>query len=241
MSMGSGANRYEGLSHFSQILSDGRNRDNTLLPELNALFMLYTQLEKRVEQITTENHQLRKQMIDIVRSLDLSSRIDGMTRLANRRGILEKIEQEVTRARRHSCPITILLADIDNFERVNTTHGYNSGDDVLVELACLLGGIVRNEDICARWGGDRFLILLPETDLEGALPVASKVVEAVSMTEFKVGNPGIAITVSIGVSVYDSTALSTQDFLAKAHQALRQAKQEGNNRYCVAAGQSPES
>ena len=219
------------IDNIRQIVSNGRYSDNFLMPALEKLLSLYQQLEKQTDRVTSENRQLRSQMVDVVRSLDLSSRIDGMTGLANRRGIMEKIEQEITRARRHTCPITILLVDIDNFEKINNHYGYNDGDDVLVEVARLLRGIVRNEDICARWGGEEFLIMLPETDLEGALPVAGKVLEAISMSEFKVGNPGIRISASIGVSIYDNTSHSSQEFILRAHQALSQAKQDGGNRY----------
>lgn len=222
------------IDQIRQIVNCGRYSDNFLMPVIEKLLSLYQQMEKHTDRVASENRQLRSQMVEIVRSLDLGSRIDGMTGLVNRRGIMEKIEQEITRARRHTCPITILLIDIDDFEKINNTHGYNDGDDVLVEVARLLRGIVRNEDICSRWGGEEFLILLPETNLEGALPVAGKVLESIAMSEFKVGNPGIRITASIGVSVYDNTAHSSQEFILRAHQALKQAKLDGGNRYSSA-------
>lgn len=226
------------IDHIRQIVNSGRYSDNFLMPVIEKLLGLYQQQEKHADRIAGENRQLRGQMVEIVRSLDLSSRIDGMTGLVNRRGIMEKIEQEITRARRHTCPITILLIDIDDFEKINNTHGYNDGDDVLVEVARLLRGIVRNEDVCSRWGGEEFLLLLPETDLEGALPVADKILEAIHMSEFKVGNPGIRITASIGISVYDNTAHSSQEFILRAHQAVKQARLDGGNRYS-SASQSP--
>jgi diguanylate cyclase (GGDEF)-like protein len=125
------------------------------------------------------------------------------------------------------------LINIDKFRQVNDTYGYNAGDDVLVEVARVLRGCVRNEDICARWGGEEFLLLLPETSAEASLSVANKVLESTSMTEFKANKPGIRLTVSIGICEHDP-AQSVQECISKANQALTMAKQGGRNRYIIA-------
>jgi diguanylate cyclase (GGDEF)-like protein len=170
----------------------------------------------------------------MVRSLNLASRIDGMTGLANRRDIMEKIDREATRSQRHQRSFTILLVNIDDFKKVNELYTYNAGDDVLVEVARVLRSCVRNEDICARWGGEEFLILLPETSVENSLPVADKVLEAISMTEFKANKPGIRITASIGVCEHNPVQ-TAQETISRVHQALLQAKRGGKNRYIIAA------
>jgi diguanylate cyclase (GGDEF)-like protein len=183
--------------------------------------------------LSAENEQLKTELVNMVRSLDLASRVDGMTGLANRRDIMEKIDREATRSQRHKHPFTIMLINVDDFKKVNDTHGYNAGDDVLVELARVLRGCVRNEDICARWGGDEFLFLLPETNVESSLPVASKVLEAITMTEFKANKPGIHVTVSIGVCEH-VPAQSVHETISLVHQALLNAKRGGKNRYIIA-------
>jgi len=186
-----------------------------------------------MSRLTTENEQLKTELVNMVRSLDLASRIDGMTGLANRRDIMEKIDREATRSQRHQRSFTILLINVDDFKKINEQHGYNAGDDVLVEIARVLRSCVRNEDICARWGGEEFLILLPETGTESSLPVANKVLESMSMTEFKANKPGIHITVSIGICEHNP-AQTVQESIARVHQALLHAKMGGKNRYVIA-------
>ena len=221
------------LGRFEQIIADRRFADNTLLTELTQLYEHSKLLEQRVEKLTSQNEHLKTELVNMVRSLDLASRVDGMTGLPNRRDIMEKIDREATRSHRHQHPFTIIMINLDKFGRVNETYGYNAGDDVLVEVSRVLRGCVRNEDICARWGGDEFLLLLAETSSEAALSVANKVLESISMTEFKANKPGIRITVSVGIGEHDP-AQTVQECISKVNQALSLAKQSGRNRYMVA-------
>lgn len=221
------------VTRFEQIIADRQYADNSLLSELTELHEHSKSLEHRVKKLTAENEQLKTELVNMVRSLDLASRIDGMTGLANRRDIMEKIDREATRSQRHQHPFTIILVNIDHFKKINDTYGYNTGDDVLVEVSRVLRGCVRNEDICARWGGEEFLLLLPETTAAAALSVANKVLESTSMTEFKANKPGIRLTVSIGICEHDP-AQSVQECISKANQALNKAKQGGRNSYIIA-------
>jgi diguanylate cyclase (GGDEF)-like protein len=222
------------VDRFEQIIADRRFADNILLSELTQLHERSKHLEHRAEKLAAENEQLRTELVNMVRSLDLASRIDGMTGLANRRDIMEKIDRETTRSQRHQHPFTIILINVDKFKQVNDTYGYNAGDDVLVEVSRVLRGCVRNEDICGRWGGEEFLLLLPETSAEDSLPVANKVLESISMTEFKANKPGIRITVSVGICEHDPTQ-TIHECISKANKALILAKQGGRNRYVIAS------
>jgi diguanylate cyclase len=221
------------VERFEKVIADRHLADTILLEEFTHLSDCNKKLLQRMNRISVENEQLKTELVNLVRSLDLASRIDGMTGLANRRDIMEKIDRESTRSHRHQHPFTILLVNIDDFKKVNDTHSYNTGDDVLVEIARVLSSCVRNEDICARWGGEEFLILLPETAAENSLPVANKILEAMSRTEFKANKPGIHITVSIGVCEHNP-AQTVQECIARVHQALLQAKRGGKNRYIIA-------
>jgi diguanylate cyclase len=222
------------VERFEKVIAERHHADEMLLEEFTHLSECFNMLRLQVNKLSVENEQLKTELVNMVRSLDLASRIDGMTGLANRRDIMEKIDREATRSQRHKHPFTILLVNIDDFKKVNDRHGFNTGDDVLVEIARVLRSCVRNEDICARWGGEEFLILLPETDTGSSLPVAKKVLESVSMTEFKANRPGIHITVSIGVCEHDPTQ-TVQECIARVHQALLHAKLGGKNRYIIAA------
>ena len=223
----------EDLSQIGKIISDEKYSGNPLLPELSRLLEHYNKLEQRAENISNENQRVKTQLVEMSRSLDLSNRIDVMTGLANRRDILGKIEQEFSRAQRHLRTFSIILADIDDFKLVNDTYGFNAGDEVLVEIANVLRVCVRSEDICARWGGEEFLLLLPETGLDGAQSVAQKICHSVSMTEFRVNKPGIRVTLSLGVCEYNQ-GQTTFECIAQAEQALLQAKHAGKNRFSVA-------
>ena len=220
-------------TRFEQLMADERFKDNPLLPELSQLHELYRTLAQRAERLAKEKSRLETQLGNMNRSLDLATRIDAMTGLANRRAIMEKIDQEFSRAQRHQRATSIVLADLDNFKLVNDRYGYNTGDDVLVEVSRVLRGCLRQEDVCARWGGEEFLMLLPETPLQGALAAANKIRESVAMTEFKANRPGIHITISLGVCEYhpDQNILEA---IARADQAMFQAKLGGRNRTVVA-------
>jgi diguanylate cyclase (GGDEF)-like protein len=224
-----GSTLHEDISQFENIIADG----NPLFPRFKLLLESYKKLARRTEHLAHENGVMNTRLVELDRSLDLATRIDPMTGLTNRRHIKEMVEQEYSRALRHKRTFSIILADIDNFNKINDTYGYNAGDDVLVEISRVFEGCVRNEDVCARWGGEEFLVLLPETTIDGALAVAQKIHESVAMTEFKAFKPGIRTTISIGLSEYkpDQALL---ECVNRAEHALQQAKKAGKNRYIAA-------
>jgi diguanylate cyclase len=223
--------------HFENIITGGQFAGNPLFPEFTRLYEEYKKIARKADDMTKENQRIKIQLVEMSRSLDLTTRIDVMTGLANRRDILGKIEQEFSRAHRHQRTFSVILADIDGFKRINDNYGFNAGDELLVEIANVLRGSVRSEDICARWGGEEFLFLLPETGIEGAESVAQKIHQSVSMTEFRVNKPGIRVTISLGVSEYNQ-GQTTFECIANVERALQMAKQSGKNRYCVAPQQA---
>lgn len=216
----------EDISQFENIIADG----NPLYPKFKLLLESYKKLARRTENLAHENGLMNTRLVELDRSLDLATRIDPMTGLTNRRHIKELVEQEYSRAQRHNRTFSIILADLDSFKGINDTYGYNAGDDVLVEISRVFRGCVRNEDVCARWGGEEFLILLPETTIDGALAVAQKIHESVAMTEFKAYKPGIRTTISLGLSEY-KPGQALFECVSRADHALQQAKKAGKNRY----------
>jgi diguanylate cyclase (GGDEF)-like protein len=220
-------------SHFEHLVADSSNDSNPLMIDYRLLYDEFCALKKHVKLLDKENDSLKTQLSEMDRSLDLATRIDPMTGLANRRDIMEKMERELSRSERHLRSFSVMIVDLDNFKRVNDAYGYNDGDDVLVEVARVLMGCARSEDVCARWGGEEFLFLLTETNIDGALTLARKVLESISMTEFKANRPGIRITASAGLCEYQA-GQTIHDCISRADQALRQAKQGGKNRFVVA-------
>ncbi len=223
----------EHSAHFEHLVADSRHDSNPLMIEYRLLYDEYCALNHRAQLLEKEKNSLKTQLGEMDRSLDLATRIDPMTGLANRRDIMEKMERELSRSERHQRAFSVMLVDLDNFKQLNEKYGYNDGDDVLVEVARVLMSCVRNEDVCARWGGEEFLFLLTETNLDGASTLARKVLDSIAMTEFKANRPGIRITASIGLCEYKA-GQSIYECVTRADQALREAKQGGKNRYVVA-------
>jgi diguanylate cyclase (GGDEF)-like protein len=160
---------------------------------------------------------------------------DELTGLANRRRFVAQLEAEVARAERSGTPLSVVLADIDDFKRVNDTWGHDTGDTVLRRVAVVLQAATRDVDLPVRLGGEEFAILLPETDTEGARHLAERVREAVAETEIALGRDTIRVTASFGVSCFPETADASQ-LLVDADRGLYAAKRSGKN--CVVASEN---
>jgi two-component system cell cycle response regulator len=172
--------------------------------------------------------------------LEHIARTDGLTGLYNRRYFHEQFNQEFERARRYETPLSCLIFDVDNFKSVNDTHGHLVGDSVLVEMANRLLRRVRSIDLTARYGGEEFVVLMPQTDRDGAATQAERVRKYVDDQPFEGLPESHHITVSIGLAVYDSKSMrSPADLLRAADQALYHAKQNGKNRVAIAEEITP--
>jgi len=160
---------------------------------------------------------------------------DELTGLANRRRFVAQLEAEIARAERSGTPLSVVLADIDDFKRVNDTWGHDTGDNVLRRVALVLEAATRDVDLPVRLGGEEFAILLPETDTEGARHLAERVREAIEETVIDVGRDRVNVTASFGVSCFPETAESSQ-LLVDADRGLYAAKRSGKN--CVVASEN---
>jgi diguanylate cyclase (GGDEF)-like protein len=162
--------------------------------------------------------------------LDLLSRIDGLTGLYNRRHIDEQLEKECSTARRHGQPLAILMLDIDHFKLVNDHEGHPAGDQVLQEFATRLQATIRVGDVLGRWGGEEFLIIAPQTNIEQAVLFGERLRKAIADQPIDLGNHSIPITVSIGCAVGLKPPAELVD---QADAALYRSKAEGRNRVTV--------
>ena len=168
---------------------------------------------------------------------------DALTGVSNRRHLGEALQTEITRARRFSRPLSVVMCDVDHFKRVNDTHGHASGDAVLRCCAALLRETVRLDvDWVARYGGEEFVVVLPETDLERALAVAERLRAAVESLEVRHESRTLRVTASFGVA---STGEPWPEggvgerLLTQADLCLYLSKQQGRNR--VTGERLPES
>jgi len=155
---------------------------------------------------------------------------DALTSCLNRRALLEVLEREWDRAQRYNLVLTALMVDLDHFKTVNDTHGHLVGDSVLRQVGELLRREVRSVDAVGRYGGEEFIIVLPETALHGATIFAERVRQRVQVLNFGSAAQPVNITVSVGVaSVPDERATSYENLLAMADAALYRAKADGRN------------
>jgi len=162
--------------------------------------------------------------------LKVRATTDVLTGVANRAKFLDVASLELDRARRHGHPLSIALLDIDDFKRVNDSSGHLAGDAVLVGLADVAGATIRSIDSLARFGGDEFVVLMPETGTGGAAEVAERIRGAVEAAPWPSGEPGLSITVCLGVATLHEDEDSLDLVLRRADQALYRAKEAGRNR-----------
>ena len=163
---------------------------------------------------------------------------DELTGLNNYRFMLQRLDDEIERARRFGRNLSLLMLDADNFKLFNDTHGHVAGDDALFELAKAMRNAVRDIDVVCRYGGEEFAILLPETDSDGAFVAAEKVREAVAAHYFpdSGGRRTERLTVSIGLSTFPRPAADREDLLRQADDALYVAKRDGRDRVRASSG-----
>jgi two-component system, cell cycle response regulator len=160
---------------------------------------------------------------------------DGLTKIYNHRFFQELFEKEFKRSSRYRTVFSLIMLDIDFFKRLNDTYGHLFGDEILKEIAGLVKGCLRTMDVLARYGGEEFAILLPETDMESAHLTAERIRQAVENHDFggDQSNP-VKVTVSQGLTSYPSPGIEQRsDLLAKADEALYEAKEQGRNMVCA--------
>jgi diguanylate cyclase (GGDEF)-like protein len=167
---------------------------------------------------------------------------DALTGVYNRRYMDRRLAEEIARARRQSYRLSCMYIDIDHFKQVNDSYGHQAGDDVLREVAARIKAELRMSDALGRFGGEEFVALLIDADLESASLVAQRIRASVANQSFLLGDgQGLAVTVSIGVAALDDADREqaveevAQLLVAQADQALYEAKQNGRNRVVTAA------
>lgn len=160
---------------------------------------------------------------------------DPITGLNNRRGLSRRWKRESSLAKRYRHDLSVLFIDIDYFKSYNDQHGHSVGDQVLLAVSRLLKKTLREGDICARYGGDEFVIILPYTGLLEAQEVAERVrIQIESLhTPYSYSQPGGRLTLSIGVSSYPECSENVDEVWELADQALLEAKMKGKNQVCV--------
>jgi diguanylate cyclase (GGDEF)-like protein len=185
--------------------------------ELNRLGRLCNAMAKELSRVQTE--------------LVIQSRTDSLTAASNRRNLDERLEHEIERARRYDRKLSILMLDLDRFKQVNDRYGHTTGDSVLREFARLVQSSIRPADELFRYGGEEFLVILPETGNSEAAVVAERIRSSVATSRINIApEAAIGVTVSIGVTTFPDNAATADELVAASDRALYAAKTGGRNR-----------
>lgn len=173
--------------------------------------------------------KLLKEKNELIQKLDSLSRIDPLTGISNRRDVLEVLNNEQFRYERYGKTYAVIMGDIDHFKKVNDQYGHDSGDHILKGVANILKNEIRKVDFVSRWGGEEFLMVLPETNLAGGAKVAELMLKAIQNENFKSNDKEISVTMSFGVGCHAGEKMKLDDLLKMADERLYKAKERGRN------------
>lgn len=194
--------------------------------ELNA--RIYASL--RTKALQDELKKKNRQLEDLLRQVEIMAITDQLTGIYNRRRLATVLEKEFKRSIRYKTPLSCLMIDIDHFKRINDRFGHHAGDMVIREIAQILAKNAREIDTVARWGGEEFIALFPQTEKEGAMQPASRILNTIAEHPFpEIGDE--RITVSIGIASVPDPSIDTEEKLLHSSDiALYTAKKNGRNR-----------
>lgn len=193
----------------------------------------YRKQVRQLQKIVRISDRYQVMLQDLNDQLKTISLQDSLTGLANRRAMLNRLQAEVASSARHKTSFCVGVIDIDHFKKVNDSYGHDAGDHILVCVTRAISAALRTEDVCARWGGEEFLVMWPQTSIEEAMTSARRLCAAVCAVDAPAVSDTLQLSVSIGVAEHRAT--STLDETIKyADIALYDAKRDGRNRVAVA-------
>jgi diguanylate cyclase (GGDEF)-like protein len=193
--------------------------------ELLARVQTHLELKFAREELKKMLHQQK----ELIQELERLAHTDSLTGVWNRRYLFTLVEQELKRSRRYQRPFAVIMIDIDYFKKINDTYGHTIGDEVLIVMAQTVLNCLRTVDFFGRIGGEEFMALLPETDIDAAVMVAERIRENVETTGILTQEQQIFITVSIGVATHKLGDETVNVIIQRADKALYQAKNFGRN------------
>lgn len=186
-----------------------------------------------LRQVDQERSALLLQVKQQAQEFELQARLDTLTGLANRRAFDEALARECARSRRNALPLCLVLLDIDHFKRVNDNYSHSVGDQILKLVATEISRHCRQDDTVARWGGEEFALLLPNTALADAKDICERIRLAIEKIDCSAFAANLHISISMGIAQYAGEAAHDK-LLTRSDSALYQAKQNGRNRINVA-------
>jgi len=207
----------------------------------SALQEIIQRLNRRAKMFQLESESAKKiafkkqtEVEGVVAQANEISLVDALTFLPNRRRIIRELQDEVLRADRYGTKLSVSMADVDLFKKVNDTYGHLSGDEVLRHVGYTLREHIRHPDIAGRYGGEEFLILLPNTTSAEAAEQAERLCKYVRETKVHVNNHVLSVTISIGVAQFQHGVDTWDTVLNRADNAMYDAKRKGRDCWSVA-------
>ena len=202
--------------------------------ELGANDFISKPFNPSILRVRLKNMLQIKQLQDLLKDqrdrMEEMATLDSLTGLANRRSFRLSLKEEFNRFIRYADPVSLLLADLDNFKKINDTYGHPRGDAVLKETARIIQDAMRAVDHVARFGGEEFVVVMPKTDLDGACIAAERIRAAVEINHFEGLPEAGAMTISIGVTTLSEDVEDMDALIKMADDALYRAKENGRNR-----------
>jgi len=188
---------------------------------------------RQLEKVARISDRYQVMMRDLNIALTEASTHDALTGIANRRLLTDRLREESERAKRYSRPLCLVMVDIDRFKAINDSHGHEIGDNVLVEVVRVLEAEIREHDLCGRWGGEEFLVMMPETTRDHAVLSMERLRQAVASLRVRVNDDSLSVTVSLGMAELRADE-NYSSAINRADVALLRAKRNGRDRYELA-------
>ncbi len=216
------------MKPYSRILEEANEELGKLNLSYEQLVMELKQAQQMAEKLAVEAWEAQERLRELAVT-------DGLTNLYNHRYFQDLIEKELPRVERYNHVLSIIMLDIDHFKSINDTYGHPQGDIVLRTIADIFQETVRKPDTVARYGGEEFVIVLPETDIKGAVVLAERLRKLVEKREIKLEEKTITITISLGVTTYETSKgrKSKAEIMYAADKALYNSKKTGRNKLSI--------